>query len=382
MLGGSDDQGQKAKRSKEFCEAALAGKQDGEEAGKALAETKQDAPKFNLSHPGQKLELLLAAEGDTPGTKTAKSAVQHVCHDECEDLVTEMKNQAEMLFTSTSHLWVAPFSETCAQIVVQKVESHILTCCAQACGWNEKACTYWPFMSEGDQEDWFAECCAEEQIMRFSDRDRMCKSVLPPSKADKLFAEDVGAELGQDETWVWTKEGAKKDAGFAAGAAEGEQVMGYFLDWWGISVQEGKRQGLWKVGEVKPTKSFLQLGNGCDEGGNYLKCDKQMFDKKLKSCKEADGWQWMSKSHHEEFVKNCKIESHNNLQNITACKNKAAAESIISWIVVKATSGKDHKSECRVLSGSECRFNKRPYRTQLKAMSEVEDWFEVALIRL
>ena len=41
--------------------------------------------------------------------------------------------------------------------------------------------------------------------------------------------------------------GANSGAGFAAGAAPGEEVKGYFLDWWEISMEEGLQQGLWSV---------------------------------------------------------------------------------------------------------------------------------------
>ncbi|OLQ12507.1 hypothetical protein AK812_SmicGene3565 [Symbiodinium microadriaticum] len=382
LLGGPDSS--EAERSREFCEAALRGQENGEEAGRTLAETKESAP--SLTEGNQKFLQFLAIIGERPGSKSTERALQHVCRDECEELIKEMKSQSGKIFGATSVVLAAPFSETCTQLVVQKVESHILSCCAKACGWNEKTCTYWPFMSTDDQEDWFAECCAEEQIMKFSDRDRMCKSVVPPSQTDEIFAEDVGVELGQDETLLWTETGAESDEGFAAGAAKGEAVMGHFLKWWGISVEEGQRQGLWEVGSAP--KSFLQLG-GSDDCTEHedLTCDAKMNKQGFDACTESEEWFWMSPGDHKSFAETyCTKETEDNVKNIATCKNRGNASTMISWIMVKGKKGQSHQSECHVLSGPNCNFEgdkkKQKLKKKLRPIGDLSGWFGTAFIRL
>ena len=85
-----------------------------------------------------------------------------------------------------------------------------------------------------------------------------------------------GLDLGQDETLVWTELGEKSDEGFAAGAGKGEPVQPYFLDWWGITPEEGLQRKLWEV--QKHEVSLLQstAATECKKHQEQVQnCDKK-----------------------------------------------------------------------------------------------------------
>ena len=70
-----------------------------------------------------------------------QTALRHVCHEECEEIVHEMKWQTgRILLFSAGDARSASYSEACSIFVVRKVESHILGCCGDSCGWDGAKC--------------------------------------------------------------------------------------------------------------------------------------------------------------------------------------------------------------------------------------------------
>ena len=69
-----------------------------------------------------------------------QTALKHVCHAECEEIVHEMKRQSEQVLEVASESRGAAYSDACSILVVRKVESHILGCCGDSCGWDGAKC--------------------------------------------------------------------------------------------------------------------------------------------------------------------------------------------------------------------------------------------------
>ena len=69
-----------------------------------------------------------------------QTALKHVCHEECEEIVDEMKRQSEEVLEVVSGRREASYSDACSMFVVRKVESHILGCCGDSCGWDGAKC--------------------------------------------------------------------------------------------------------------------------------------------------------------------------------------------------------------------------------------------------
>ena len=111
-----------------------------------------------VASPGRGFGKFMKAWGSKRGDPGLTQALQRVCKDECEDLLSEIRSQAELVLSATKGLRIAPFSETYSVLVVQKVESHLLGCCGQTCGWNQHTCAYWPCMRIEDQESWNLGC--------------------------------------------------------------------------------------------------------------------------------------------------------------------------------------------------------------------------------
>jgi len=350
-------------RSKGLCESALDGALDGHLAADDVKTGQKVSSSVSTAqHPGQRLEMFREIEGIDPKDKGWKQALNHVCKDECEDLLKTMMDQADLMFYITNHVLTQPFSETCAELVVQKVEAHILGCCADACGWNEKACVYWPFMESNEQESWFAECCSEKQIQKFSDRDRMCRSVLPPSKLrDRMLEGNEGLDLGQDETLVWTELGEKSDEGFAAGAAKGEPVQPYFLDWWGITPEEGLQRKLWEV--QKHEVSLLQstTATECKKHQQQVQnCDKKQAQARVNACIKSSGWKAIEPETFDELTKNCKdFVQHDDIRTMKGCQEKAETGTMVSWTLLgDAREKKVSASECHIFKHCKYKFEK------------------------
>ena len=69
-----------------------------------------------------------------------QTALRHVCHKECEEIVDEMKRRSREILFSAGDWRQASYSEACSLFVVRKVESHILGCCGDSCGWDGAKC--------------------------------------------------------------------------------------------------------------------------------------------------------------------------------------------------------------------------------------------------
>ena len=70
-------------------------------------------------------------------TKSMKQALKHVCHQECTDIVRRTREKVKDV-AFAGHYRQGSYSEICSTVVVKKVESHLLGCCANSCGWNNQ----------------------------------------------------------------------------------------------------------------------------------------------------------------------------------------------------------------------------------------------------
>jgi len=232
-----------------------------------------------------------------------------VCNQECTELVQEMRNTTEDIM----RLYVSDqgtFSDLCSVIVVRKVEASLLGCCGNTCGWNGRTCELWPFMVPDDQEAWKNECCMEKNIIRFSEREAMCMSVLPNATAKKFREEDMEPEftgfaeyLGESEELQWTESGAKSSIGRSGWAMPGEVVNDGFLRWQPLTLQEGLDLGWWKIQnrsrqpspETRSRRSFLQVGTTetCSDfqlGGHCNEAFRHAF---TEACVASEKWQYV-----------------------------------------------------------------------------------------
>lgn len=57
--------------------------------------------------------------------------LQHVCQDECNEIVNEIQKNIVKMHREDFSL---PFEDTCADNVVRKVEAEMLGCCGRSCG--------------------------------------------------------------------------------------------------------------------------------------------------------------------------------------------------------------------------------------------------------
>ena len=139
-----------------------------------------------LSNNGTKLHSVSRTR-ERPGWMAAQDSI---CKDLCIDLVdTIHHNMANIMVAGgTKNVLKA-----CAAMVIQPVESHILSCCGEACGWNKLTgfCENWFFMSSADKSLWLDECCSEIQIVEGSDRQIMCNSVATLAERKELTKEDI-----------------------------------------------------------------------------------------------------------------------------------------------------------------------------------------------
>ena len=96
------------------------------------------------------------------------------------------------------------YEEVCAKHVAQKVEAEILGCCAEKCGWNGRACMYWPFLNSTEKGQWEAECCTEFNILAGSSRATMCDATLTGKENKEVIrdgqpnTEEEREMVGQD----------------------------------------------------------------------------------------------------------------------------------------------------------------------------------------
>ena len=117
-----------------------------------------------------------------------KHSLTRVCHDECEELVQGIRDNASEL-TKFAMDGKSTIEDACAAKVVRHVEAEILGCCSKSCGWNGQFCSFFPFLSSKEQTDWQAECCSERNILNGSTRQQLCDSTL--SEADKIKSQNL-----------------------------------------------------------------------------------------------------------------------------------------------------------------------------------------------
>ena len=165
-------------------------------------------------------------------------------------------------------------------------------------------------MSTEDQELWKAECCSEKAILRGSERELMCESILPEESKSEYTERDlepvdngIASYVGEDEELVWTKRGVESSLGEPAWAKEGKVVNDGFLRFQPLTVQEGLKWGFWKVQNkatrlsnlgFKP-KSLLETSahRVCDLS-SLKTCDPKLKDAKQRACQEEGKWTHVS----------------------------------------------------------------------------------------
>ena len=131
-----------------------------------------------------------------------KVSLDNVCRDECHALVEEMRRDKKKILEDVAATQKPPsYEEVCAKRVVQNVEAEILSCCADSCGWNGRACMLWPFLNSTEKGQWEAECCTEFNILKGSSRARMCDSTLT-GKENKEVIRDVQPNRPEDRRMI------------------------------------------------------------------------------------------------------------------------------------------------------------------------------------
>ena len=173
---------QEAKKAKKICRKVLTGElgpHDGPEwAEKAANSSQPNGQHYQLG----RLEKVNA-------TETAwKVSLKNVCKDECHELVYFMRMQGPWIVGDVAEdRKPRSYEEACAKRVVQKAEAEILSCCADSCGWNGRACMLWPFLSRREKGQWEAECCTEFNILPGSSRATMCDATLTGNEKKEVI---------------------------------------------------------------------------------------------------------------------------------------------------------------------------------------------------
>ena len=173
---------EEAKKATGICHKVLTGElgpHDGPEwAEKAANSSQPEGQHYQLG----RLQKVDATE------KAWKVSLKNVCKDECIELVNEMKTVAWVIVREVVRTEkVTSYEEVCAKRVVQKVEAEILGCCAESCGWNGRACMYWPFLNSTEKGQWEAECCTEFNILKGSSRATMCDATLTGQENEEVI---------------------------------------------------------------------------------------------------------------------------------------------------------------------------------------------------
>ena len=70
----------------------------------------------------------------------ASDSFKKVCQDECEDLVKALRAQTAAIASFGTERF-GSYSMACSLYAVKKIESRLLGCCGNSCGWNGKTCT-------------------------------------------------------------------------------------------------------------------------------------------------------------------------------------------------------------------------------------------------
>ena len=142
----------------------------------------------NSSQPNGQHYQLGRLEKVNATEKAWKVSLKNVCKDECHELVKEMREETTKIYKDVQPVNKQPtYEEVCAKHVVQKVEAEILGCCAEKCGWNGRACMYWPFLNSTEKGQWEAECCTEFNILKNSSRATMCDATLTGKENNEVI---------------------------------------------------------------------------------------------------------------------------------------------------------------------------------------------------
>ncbi|CAE7901686.1 unnamed protein product [Symbiodinium microadriaticum] len=201
----------------------------------------------------------------------------------CKELVQGIRDEVDHIVEDLQN---ASFAESCAQRVVKRVEADILGCCADSCGWNSKTCVWWPFFSRTQRAQWEGECCAEQNILEGSERERMCDATLTKEQKEKLprysMNKDInGALIGQDRL-VWMPSGVPHDR--KDRAVSGDTVSNNFLLNSDVSARQGIHDKWWQDGVPATESSLLQHHYG-EHGQRGLRSHSAELSKCLEPFK-------------------------------------------------------------------------------------------------
>ena len=228
-----------------------------------------------------------------------KHSLKRVCHDECEELVIRIIEKAQTLAHSAQHDG-GTLEDACADEVVKRVEAEILGCCSRSCGWNGQFCSFFPFLSSTEQDDWQAECCSERNILNGSSRQQMCDSTL--SQTDKNMSQNLTDQrpnneedreiLAQDESqdsesWSLMESsfGGSVDHNKCPTPIDLHKIYkNFFQDWKRMPLTETRQKNKTCEPEDQPSvgecKSFSLMESTDDEGRK----------KYIYNCWDACGW--------------------------------------------------------------------------------------------
>ena len=188
-----------------ICRTALVGQVAPEAADKELLGLEGGVKQQSLPAETRAFRVL---GQKTQASQTWQQLLSKVCKDECHDLVEGMKDSKVGSKLGFAEVGMSADSvpKVCADLVVRKVEAEALTCCGLSCGWNQRTCRFWPYMTSAEKEDWNARCCSENTILRNSTRERLCNSVLPKGNQQEMESLDPepndakdAERIGQDE---------------------------------------------------------------------------------------------------------------------------------------------------------------------------------------
>eukprot|EP00434_Breviolum_minutum_P042790 symbB.v1.2.038102.t1/scaffold5826.1/size23311/1 len=193
-----------------------------------------------------------------------------VCQDECEELVDMMNKSSDKIIDSMSKGKVLHLE--CADRVVKEVEANLLGCCGRSCGWDGHSCALWPFLEENQQQLWQVECCGEYTVLKGSDRERMCDSVL--TAQEKKLADKKDTD-GTDED--------AESVGQNEGRGLFRRIFGF-----------GKKK---KTDGQSLLQTFQQDGHdkvGCDDANFMKRCPEDIKKMHSSKCEELGQWKAMS----------------------------------------------------------------------------------------
>ena len=196
--------------------------------------------------------------------------LDQVCQDECEELVDMMNKSSDKIIDSMSKGKVLHLE--CADRVVKEVEANLLGCCGRSCGWDGHSCALWPFLEENQQQLWQVECCGEYTVLKGSDRERMCDSVL--TAQEKKLADKKDTD-GTDED--------AESVGQNEGRGLFRRIFGF-----------GKKK---KTDGQSLLQTFQQDGHdkvGCDDANFMKRCPEDIKKMHSSKCEELGQWKAMS----------------------------------------------------------------------------------------